>query len=127
MKKINKTWIIDISKSLLYSIIISFVLILIFALILKVSNLKSGVIAPVCAGIKTVSILVGIFIGFKENKNGMVKGAICGLLYILLSFLIFGLLDGGFKDAVLTWFDVLMGIVAGLISGIITVNIKRNN
>lgn len=126
MKKVNKNGFIDVARSLLYSIIISFGLILIFALILKISNIKESVNNFVFAGIKTVSILIGTFLGFKENKNGMVKGAVSGLLYILLSFLIFALISG-FKNVELTWFDVLTGIIAGLISGIITVNIKKNN
>ncbi|MEG1612778.1 MAG: TIGR04086 family membrane protein [Clostridia bacterium] len=127
MAKINKNLYLDVLRSVLISIIVSFILILAFAIIVKYANLGEKVISYVNVAIKIISILTGIFIGLKECSNGLFKGALSGLLFTLMSFLIFALLDKGFTNAHFTIIDIIIGAVVGLISGIITVNVKKCN
>lgn len=125
MNKLNKYFFSDIIRSLLFAILLSFAVVLIFAVFVKFLSVPESVIIPVNTGIKTFCILVGILVGIKEKQSGLVMGLIIGVSYILLSYLIFALLAGGFGNATLTIFDVLLGVAAGIISGVIKVNIKK--
>ena len=120
----NKGGIVkDIVKALIISVIISIILILIFALIVKYSNLTEETIKPVNIGIKTISIFLGCVLGFRTAKMNLLKGIIFGLLYILLSFLIFSALSQKIDMTILSFWDILFGTAAGAVSGIIA-NLK---
>lgn len=113
----------DVLRGVLYAIIVSVFMVLGLALAIKLFNLDNNAVAYTNQAIKILSMLVGIFIGTRDYKMGAAKGALTGLLYILLSTLVFMLLSG--QSFSMTIFDVLIGVAVGLISGIITVNIKN--
>jgi len=109
-----------IIKGILFSVFISLALILIFALIIKFTNLSDKAIKPINQIIKVLSIFFGVFIAVRKNREGaFFKGIIIGLVYIVLSFLVFSALDRSFN---LSWSilnDLLFGGVAGAISGVL--------
>ncbi|MGI6701555.1 MAG: TIGR04086 family membrane protein [Christensenellales bacterium] len=113
----------DVARCVLYSLVISVFLVLGLALVIKFWGANSNTIMYINHGIKILSILLGVFIGTREVKMGAAKGALSGLIYILLSFLVFKLLAG--QAFHLSIYDVILGTAAGLISGILTVNIKN--
>ncbi len=115
--------LLDVLKAVLFSTLISLGLILIFAIIIKFASLPSNVILPVNIAIKILSVLIGTLIGFKQTQNGLLKGAITGLIYMLFTFFIFAALSG-FKDIKFSWIDLVTLPVAGAIAGILTVNLK---
>ena len=115
--------IFDILKAVLFSTLISLGLVLIFAMIIKFASLPSNVIMPVNIAIKIVSVLIGTLIGFKQPQNGLLKGAVSGLIYMLFTFFIFAALSG-FKDVKFSWIDLITLPIAGAISGIMAVNIR---
>jgi len=129
MKKLsfNKNFLFDIIRSTIIAVIISLVLVLVFALIVNLANVSEKIILPINEGIKIVSIIVGCFIGFKDMKSGAFKGAITGLLYTFLSILIFGIISHSVKFNMLSLVDLALGIVAGAISGILVVNLKKKS
>lgn len=129
MKKlsVNKYFFFDILRATVIAVIVSLVTVLVFSLIVNLTNVNEKIILPVNEAIKVVSILIGCFIGFKELKHGAFKGAISGLLYTFLSILIFGIISHSVKFNALSLIDVALGIVAGAISGIIVVNLKRKS
>ena len=118
-----KTDVTDVLKAVLFATLISLALVLIFAIGIRFANVENKVIMPVNVAIKILSLLVGVLIAFKNPQNGLVKGAISGLLYMLFTFLIFSALNG-FKDVTFSWIDLITLPVAGAISGIIKVNLK---
>ncbi len=123
-KSVNlKGNIADILRAVLFSTLISLGLVLIFALIIKFASLPSNVILPVNIAIKIVSVFIGILLGFKNAENGLLKGAVSGLVYMLFTFFIFAALSG-FKDVKFSWIDLITLPIAGAISGIIAVNIR---
>lgn len=126
MIKVTKSFFTDTARSVFYSLLISFAAILLFAVIVKTFGITEKTISAINTGIKTFAILTGVLIGIKDRKSGLIKGLLAGLLYIVLSFLIFALLDGGFANAKFSVFDLLLGAVAGIISGVIKVNLKIN-
>ncbi len=119
-----KCSITDILRATLISVLISLALVLIFAMIIKFAALPSKVIMPVNIAIKVISVLLGTLIGFKCAENGLIKGAVCGLIYMLFTFLIFAALSG-FKDIKFSFIDLATLPVVGAISGIISVNIRH--
>lgn len=115
--------VIDILRSTLFSTLIAISLVLIFAIIIRFASVENSVIMPVNIAIKILSILIGTMIGIKTPQNGILKGALNGLFFMLLTFLIFSALNG-FKDVTFSWIDLITLPVAGAISGIIAVNLK---
>lgn len=116
----------DVIKASLLSVLISLALVLLFAVIIKFAALPSSVIMPVNIAIKIVSVFVGTLIGFKTCENGLLKGAITGLIYMLFTFFIFAALSG-FKDVKFSWIDLVTLPIAGAISGIMAVNIRHKH
>lgn len=96
----------------------------IFAFVIKAACLSSGVIKAVNQFIKILSIFLACMFSIKGG-SGFLKGAIIGLLSMVVTYLVFLLMgsgatfDGGFI------LDLVFGLVVGAISGIITVNLKR--
>lgn len=113
----------DVVKIVLIALLFTLAAVLIFALIIKWASLSDAVILPVNYIIKICALLLGCILGIKHTQNGIIKGAIGGLLYVLFSFLIFAALDG-FKSSSFNWIDLICLTVAGGIGGIITVNVK---
>lgn len=122
--KIQKETIADIVKSTLISLIIAIILVLILALVVKLTNLGAEIISPINQAIKIVSILGGAFLGIKRVEKGALKGGFAGLLFSLISMFLFTSIEGSSILALSTLVDVVAGTVAGIISGIIVVNVK---
>ena len=115
-------------KGTLISLCISLVLVLVFAFLLKFTNIPDTAIAPVNQVIKGLSIFLGVFIGMKKSKElGLVCGLLIGLCYTLLAFLVFSILSGSFVVDLTLFTDLIFGAVIGSICGIICVNIKKSS
>ena len=124
MKKIEiKPDIADVLKAVLFATLISLALVLIEAIVIKFSSIPLKAIMPINIAIKLASIFLGCLIGFKNKQNGILKGVIAGLVYMLLTFFIFAALNA-FKDVKFSWIDLITLPVAGALSGIVAVNIK---
>lgn len=114
----------DIIRGVLLSLLFSLLLVLVFALIIRWADLDEKTIIPVNYAIKFLSLFLGVMIGFKNRKNGIVKGAIVGLIFILLTFLIFSAMNG-FKDVKFNWLDLAFLPLGGAIIGVIRVNLPE--
>ena len=110
--------IFEVLKALIIAVILTLVLVLLAALVVKLFNIGDGVIPIINQVIKGVSILVSCLIAVKHT-NGWLKGIIVGILYIALSFVIFSLLDGKFSFGLNILNDVALGSITGLLSGIL--------
>lgn len=122
---LNKGNIFDVIKSIVFSLIFSLLFILIFAIFVKYLSLGEEVIVPVNYVIKVLSILLGSVIGYKNLEKGAVKGIVVGCLYYLLSILLFSILSGSFAIVKFSAVDIICLCLVGVISGIITVNVKK--
>lgn len=113
----------DVIKASLIAVLISLVLVLVFALIVRWASLDETAMTIGNYVIKAVSLLAGIIIGFKRKSAGAVKGALAGVLYMLIGVFVFAVADG-FKNVQFSFIDLFTLTLAGIISGIIAVNIK---
>jgi len=120
--------LLSILKGSLTALCISLVGILMFAFLLKFTNISDSVIRPVNQVIKGVSVLLGVFIGLKKEKDmGLVSGLLIGIIYTMVAFLVFSILDGNFAFNRTLLNDVIFGGLMGAICGIICVNIKKSS
>lgn len=122
----DRSFLLAIIKGSLIALCISLVGILIFAFILKFASISDKAIRPINQIIKGVSVLVGVFVAMRKvDKMGLVGGLLIGLVYTILAFVVFSLLDGNFEFNLTLLNDLLFGGIMGAICGIIAVNVKR--
>lgn len=116
--------IIAILKSSIIAIIITLVCFAIFAIIIKVADLQETIIAPVVQVIRTLSIAFGGMLAAKSSKKvGWLKGGITGVVYVLFAFMISSLFGGSILMGSIIFSDILLGVIAGAVGGIIGVNV----
>lgn len=113
-------------KGALIGLSVCLILILIFAFVLRFVAISDSLIKPINQIIKTVSILIGTFYGLKKsNDMGLISGLMIGLLFTIISFVAFSILDGNFNFGISLVNDCLFGSIIGGISGIIAVNFGK--
>lgn len=125
-EKKDKSFLLAMIKGSLVALCVSLVGILIFAFILKFANISDGAIRPINQIIKGISILIGVFVAMRKlDKMGLVGGLLIGLLYTIIAFVVFSILDGSFDFNLTLLNDLLFGGIMGAICGIIAVNVKK--
>lgn len=125
MKKLSARDILDVVLGGVIAVLISVLLTLVFAIVLKFVNVSDEVIDGVNIAVRIISVAVGSFLAIKSTRYGIVKGLLIGVIYVLTSFLVFGLLAGSLSISTLKLVDFLCGIVAGIISAVVVVNVKK--
>ena len=103
---------------------ISLVFVLAFTLIIQLFSLSTAAVKPVNQVFKIISIAAGGLIFIRGDK-GLVKGLIHGLIAVIITYLLYGLIAQSLSISWKFAIEILLGIVAGGISGVIAVNIKK--
>lgn len=117
--------LIRIVKGSIVAIIITLILLFLFASLLTYTSLQENAITPVVIIITAISILIGSSIStLKIKKNGMVNGALVGMIYMLTIYLISSLTGSGFECNINAIIMIVSAIVAGMLGGIIGVNLN---
>lgn len=129
MEKVKQSGIkinaIKICKGSIFSIIISGVSLIIFASILTSTDIKESTIPSVVIIISLISILIGSSISSRKIKRkGIVNGAIVGTIYISIIYILSSILITGFSLNLYSTIMIVGAIIAGMIGGIVGVNIK---
>lgn len=116
---------IRIIKGSVTAIILTLILLFVFAILLTYTNLQENIINPVIIVITAVSILIGSSIStLKIKKMGLINGAFVGLIYILTIYLISSITGSGFTVEIQSIIMMISSVVAGMIGGIIGVNLN---
>lgn len=118
-------YVTEMIKTVIFAVIITLVLVLIAALIIKFFSVPTSAIPAINQVIKGVSIVVSELVFFKQKNYGFLRGIILGLSYIFLSSLVFALFNGSFSFGISLLNDVTFACVTGLVGGIIAVNVKK--
>ncbi len=121
----RKDGILQVVKATLAALVFSLVFVIVFTLIIQLASVSSGVIKPVNQVFKVIAIAVGGLL-FIRGEKGFIKGAVAGLASVLLSYLLFAVIGGSFAVKWTFIFEIILGIGAGVITGIIAVNIKKS-
>ena len=107
-------------KGLLVSVAVTVAAVVIFAVIIGLTNLPDSVIRIVNQVIKVGAVFAGVYAAVpKGSDNAIRKGVVIGLVYMGAGVLLYALLSGR-QLTVFSWLlDILMGIAAGGLSGMI--------
>lgn len=119
----TKRDVLDILSASLVAMLFTLLLVLVFALVVRLASPnETGMIVGNCA-IRLVSVFAGVLIAFRNPSLGALKGALSGLLYFLLTVFVLAAADG-FKNADFNVVDFVAAVIAGTVSGIIAVNTR---
>ncbi len=122
--RLKKSDLTDVVKSVLIAVITCLVLVLAFAMIMKFAELPDSVILPVNIMIKCISVVTGVLFGIKAAEHGALKGFLTGLLFVIVTYLLFSIINGDFSLSLMSLVDIAIMIVQGVVTGVIVVNIK---
>lgn len=126
MESSSNKFIKKIFKGVLISLVVSFVLLAIFAIVLTYTSVSENTIVPVIIVVTGISILVGTILESRKIvKNGIGLGGIIGLVYVLILYIISSLLNADFSINMQSFILILVAIFSGMIGGIIGVNNRK--
>ncbi len=116
---------IKIIKGTVISIILSLILLTIYAALLSYTSISESTIVPVIITITGISILIGSSISSMHiKKQGMLNGALVGLVYMLTIYILSSIFLSSFEININSIIMISVGIVTGMIGGVIGVNMK---
>ena len=123
--KEKNTAILKIIKGSAIAIIITLILLSIYAVLLSTTNISESTMLPVVLIITGISILIGSSMSTVSIKNkGLLNGFFVGLIYMIVIYLISSLMLVGFEPNFNSVIMLIVGTVTGMIGGVIGVNIK---
>ena len=121
-----KANIIRIIKGSLLSIIVSVIFLIVFAMLLTYTSLSENTITPIVLAIVGLSILLGSYLSTKKiNKKGILNGAMVGIIYMLILYIISSVIFMDFSINASSIIMIVCGIIAGIIGGIVGVNTNK--
>ena len=116
---------IKIIKGTVISIILSLILLTIYAALLSYTSISENTMVPVIITITGISILIGSSISSMHiKKQGMLNGALVGLIYMLTIYILSSIFLSSFELNMNSIIMILVGIGTGMVGGVIGVNMK---
>ena len=115
--------LLQIVKAVVLAVLFCLAAVLVFSLVLKFAALSESVIRPVNQCIKVFAILFGCFLAVRGEK-GWLKGIAVGMLTVALTGFAFSAVARDFSFSLLLLAEFAFGAVAGLLSGIVAVNLR---
>ncbi|MBR5110806.1 MAG: TIGR04086 family membrane protein [Clostridia bacterium] len=112
-------------RGLLLSVAATVAMVVLFALIISFFDVQDGLIRVVNQLIKVGAIFLGVSIAVPRGDSGGIRrGALLGLLYMGVGVLVYALLSRQMFSRLGYLTDVLMGIAAGGLSGMLLGSLK---
>jgi putative membrane protein (TIGR04086 family) len=122
----KKTRFFTIGKSVLIAYIITFILTLIYAILLSYTNISESTIPTCMFVINIFSVFIASSIAvIKIKENGLKNGGLVGLMYIIIMYLLSSLTSVGFAVSGYAISTIIFNILLGMVGGIIGVNIAK--
>ena len=117
---------IRVIKGSLFAIITSTIFLIVFAVLLTYTNLSETSITPVVLAVVGISILTGSYFSTRKiQQNGILNGAIVGIVYMLILYIISSMIFMDFSLELSSLIMIGCGMIAGIIGGIIGVKLKN--
>lgn len=121
----NSNSVIRILKGSIIAMVATIISLIIFAAILTYTNINENTMPTVIIVITALSILIGSQIATsKIKRNGILNGAIVGLIYIAFLYILSGLVTKNFSLNNYSIIMIVTSILIGGLGGIIGVNRK---
>lgn len=127
MKEINsedtKSNLIRVIKGSAFAVVLTLILLLIYSAFLTYTKLNESTMPVFVIGITAISILIGsLMSSVNIRKNGIVNGALVGLIYIVVIYLLSSIATKTFSLNMYSIIMIIISTAAGAIGGIIGVN-----
>lgn len=104
----------------MYAVIGTLLFVLLFAFIMQWAHLDNNVLKPIMQVIKVVGIFFGVAIALRHARSkGWLCGGLVGIVYMMLTYLIFSMLDGNFTIGFGTLSDLLFQTLVGVVSAVL--------
>lgn len=113
----------NILKGALLALAISLFLSVLFAAVLKATNLSQKVVYPVAQVIKNLSVLIGV-LAVVRGEKGWLQGVSVAGLSTAFSYLTFSAIGSDFALSWLIFIELLLTILTGALGGALAVNKK---
>lgn len=112
--------ILSILKSCLMGLVVTLIGTVIFAIVLKFADIPSKAISYVNNVIKALSLFVVVLILKNASADKLfMRSLFAGLIYGILSFIVFAILNGGFEFNASILFDLIFAVAVAVIVAII--------
>ena len=105
------------------AVLFALVATVLFSFILRLTPVPDSVIMPVDQCIKALAVLFGCLFSLRGEK-GWLKGLAVGMLTVALTGFVFSVIARDFSFSLLLLAEFAFGAVAGLLSGIVAVNLR---
>lgn len=123
-KNLNNN-IVKVIVGSLISIILTIIMLFIYAGILVSTDVKESTMKPIVIAISGFSIIIGSFISsLKLKKKGIINGAIVGIIYICTIYILSSIALVGFSLNIDSMIMMVASIICGMFGGVIGVNIS---
>lgn len=117
---------INVARGSIIAITITLVCLVIFSVILVNTEVAESTINPVIILVTAVSIFVGSIMSVSRiSKRGIINGGIVGMIYFLAIYILSGIVNSNFSINISGIILIICGILAGMLGGIVGVNIKK--
>ena len=117
---------INVARGSIIAITITLVCLVIFSVILANTEVAESTINPVIILVTAVSIFVGSIMSVSRiSKKGIINGGIVGMIYFLAIYILSGIVNSNFSINISGIILIICGILAGMLGGIVGVNIKK--
>lgn len=121
----KKEKISRIIKSILFSILLTLILLFVYATLLSYTNIPENTMGVAITSISSISILIfSIICMLKIKNNGIINGGIIGFTYMIIIYILSSLVQTGFNLNLYSIVMIISGTLCGMLGGIIGVNIK---
>ena len=108
---------LEVGKSALLGVIISFVLVVLYAVALKEELLQVSTMGLFTTVIKVICAAAAGLIAVRRCKKRLwLYGALAGTLYAVLAFMVFSAVAGTLYVSIALLSDIAIGAVSGLLS-----------
>lgn len=127
-KKLNFSGLFSIIKCCLLGIIFTLAGIVIFAIVLKFVDVPSNVVGYINDVIKGVSIFIMVlFLKKASQEKLLLKSACGGIVYSLLSLIIFSILNGSVNFNLTIVYDLIFAIIVAIVASVIVNLLSKKN
>ncbi len=120
IRSIKMDGFLNLIKCALIGIITTLIGTVIFAVVLKFANLSSNFIGYINNIIKVFSIFIMVMcLRRKSSEKLMFKSIFVGLIYAILSLVLFSILNGQFNMNISFLYDLLFVVIVSIVATII--------
>lgn len=129
LKSINFSKFFSILKCCLVGIVFSLIGAVVFAVVLKFTDLSSVAINYINDIIKAISIFIMVHCIKKSNDGKLIiRAVVGGVIYAILTFIIFSILNGGVSFSMSFIYDLIFAVIVSIVASIV-LNLfgKKNN